>query len=340
VGREATLAWEGRWARPVGLATLAAVALLIGSVVAIASIGGGGEAESLRSVHDHSSSVTLSGALQAAAFLLLIAPLVFLFKAASARAPQMRRQFLGLVIAAPIFLCVASLLNVAAADNAASDFVAGKATTSLSVEEAKRECEADRKNEASSFKDEYGPGSESGSAARTPLARCAQTKREDDRAKNAIHDASPRSIAEALHIGGGLGLAFALVYGCLFAMRVGLLSRFWGSLGIALGVAAALGLFQFTLLWFIYFGLLACGWLPKGRPPAWAAGEAVPWPTPGQTAAQQLERAEGASEPEGIPEPDIPQLPEGDEDESPESSKGPAERPRKRKRRDPEGEES
>jgi hypothetical protein len=350
VDREATLAWEERWARPVGLATLAAVALLIASVIAIASIGSGGEAESLRSVHAHGSSVTLSGALQAAAFALLIAPLVFLFKAAAARAPQMRRQFLGLVIAAPVFLCVASLINVAAAKDAASTFVAGKATTSLSVKEATRECESDRKEDASSFKDEYGPGTTSGHSAQVingsakdgveslELARCAKAKREDDTAKNAIRDASARSIAEAFHIGGGLGIAFALVYSCLYAMRVGLLSRFWGSLGIALGVAAALGLFQFTLLWFIYFGLLACGWVPRGRPPAWAAGEAVPWPTPGETAAQQLEGAEAAPEPEGIPEPDIPQLPEeGEAEAPPHSPEGSDERPRKRKRRDPEG---
>jgi hypothetical protein len=325
--KEATLAWEERWARPVGLATLAAVALLIGSVVVIASIGGSGEAESLRLVHENSSTVTLSGALQAAAFVLLIAPLVYLFRAASARAPSMRRQFIGLVIAAPIFLCAASLLNVVSANDAASDFVAGKSTTSLSVKEATRECRSDRKDDAAAFTDEYGSGSSEGG----PLARCAETKRADDRAKNAISDASARPISEALRIGGGLGLAFSLAYGCLFAMRVGLLSRFWGSLGIALGVAAALGLFQFSLLWFIYFGLLALGWLPGGRPPAWAAGEAVPWPTPGESAAQNLEKAEGIPEP-GVPEPD-------DADgESPQSLEGSGERPKKRKQRDPEGE--
>ena len=67
-------------------------------------------------------------------------------------------------------------------------------------------------------------------------------------------------------------------------MRVGLLTRFWGSLGMALGVAALLLLVQFTMIWFIYFGLLLLGRLPGGRPPAWAAGEAVPWPTPGEKA--------------------------------------------------------
>ena len=67
-------------------------------------------------------------------------------------------------------------------------------------------------------------------------------------------------------------------------MRTGLLTRFWGSLGMALGVAALLLLVQFTMIWFIYFGLLLLGRLPGGRPPAWAAGEAIPWPTPGEKA--------------------------------------------------------
>ena len=84
----------------------------------------------------------------------------------------------------------------------------------------------------------------------------------------------------------------ALVYSCLWAMRFGLLSRFWGSLGMALGVAALLLLVQFCLIFFIYFGLLLVGKLPGGRPPAWAAGEAVPWPTPGERMAKEIETEE------------------------------------------------
>ena len=79
-------------------------------------------------------------------------------------------------------------------------------------------------------------------------------------------------------------------------MRVGLLTRFWGSLGMALGVAALLLLVQFTMIWFIYFGLLLLGRLPGGRPPAWAAGEADPLAHPGEKAAESLE----GSEPDAI----------------------------------------
>ena len=83
-------------------------------------------------------------------------------------------------------------------------------------------------------------------------------------------------------------------------MRTGLLTRFWGSLGMALGVAALLLLVQFTMIWFIYFGLLLLGSLPGGRPPAWAAGEAIPWPTPGEKAAASLE-GDGALDPADSP---------------------------------------
>jgi hypothetical protein len=106
-----------------------------------------------------------------------------------------------------------------------------------------------------------------------------------------------------------------MVYTCLHAMRVGLLSRFWGSLGMALGAVSFI-FFQFALLWFVYLGILLIGRLPGGRPPAWAAGEAIPWPTPGEKAGAAL--GDGESEP-----------PEGGNGASPE----PAER-RKRKQRD------
>ncbi len=75
---------------------------------------------------------------------------------------------------------------------------------------------------------------------------------------------------------------------------------------MALGVAAFLLLIQFTLLWFLYFGLLVAGWIPGGRPPAWAAGEAIPWPTPGEKAAEELE---GANDPSKLEDPEDPTVP-------------------------------
>jgi hypothetical protein len=133
-------------------------------------------------------------------------------------------------------------------------------------------------------------------------------------------------------------------------MRVGLLSRFWGSLGMALGVAALLLLVQFCLIFFIYFALLLVNKLPGGRPPAWAAGEAVPWPTAGDRIAKEIEPKDPGPDPDGdgfgddkgdgTSEPGLLEAPEPDEapdpggDGSSPGSGGSGPQRRKRKRRD------
>jgi hypothetical protein len=285
------LEWEGRWFVPAGLATLAGVALVIASAFVIGSVSGDGEAELLRSAYDHSSSVTLAAILQAGGFALLVAPLVFLFKAVAARSGRVRYQLIGLVIAAPLFLSVAAVLNAVASNDAANAFVAGNAKPGITAKAANEGCESEQKDKgAKEFGEEYD-----GANPPAALAQCTRTKLADEEASNAVSEASTHGAAVGFGLGGRLGLAFALLYSCLYAMRTGLLTRFWGSLGMALGVAALLLLVQFTMIWFIYLGLLLLGRLPGGRPPAWAAGEAVPWPTPGEKAAAELEPTEPSS---------------------------------------------
>jgi hypothetical protein len=121
------------------------------------------------------------------------------------------------------------------------------------------------------------------------------TSHMDDVAQNVINDSSFRSLAAGFGIAGALGFAFAMAYTSLHATRVGLLSRFWGSLGVALGVGSIL-FPQYALIWIIYLGLLIAGWIPRGRPPAWAAGEAIPWPTPGERVAEQMSGEGGEGE--------------------------------------------
>jgi hypothetical protein len=290
--REALVAREARWSLPVALGTLAAIGLLILATIIVGSVSGDGDAEVLRSANEHSSAITSSSFLQAVAFVLLVAPLVYLFRAAEGRSGRMRSQLIGVVIAAPLFLAAASVLNGIATNDASSEFVAGKATADLTVKEAESECRSERKDlGATSFREEFG-----GEGGEKALFRdCVETKISDNEARNAVSDASARNAATGFSLGGRLGLAFALVYCCLFGLRTGLLTRFWGSLGIALGVAALLLLIQFTLIWFFYFALLVAGWVPRGRPPAWAAGTAIPWPTPGEKASAELEPEAGTS---------------------------------------------
>jgi hypothetical protein len=105
--------------------------------------------------------------------------------------------------------------------------------------------------------------------------------RVDKIAEHLIEEQSVRDLAGGMGLAGVLGFSVSMLYTCLWSMRVGLLTRFWGSLGMALGAVSFL-FFQFALLWFVFAGLLFVGWVPGGRPPAWAAGEAIPWPAPGE----------------------------------------------------------
>jgi hypothetical protein len=276
--RQKALAWEARWAIPTALASFAAVALLIASFFIGSPLGGDGEAESLREIHDNGGTLILASVVQALGFALLVLPFLYLFQAALLRSDRMPSQFRALVVAAPLALALAAVLNGVSASAAASDFVADKSPATLSPKEASSECRSERRDDAEAFREEFGTG---GGA----LSRCVETEREEDAASNAIEDASLQVPAQILQYAGILALAFAFVYCSLNAMRVGLLTRFWGSLGIALGVASVIGLLEFALVWFIYVGLLVAGWVPGGRPPAWAAGEAVPWPSPGERMA-------------------------------------------------------
>lgn len=302
---------------------LAAAASLLGVALIFASgltsrATGDGKAELLRSVHEHAGSVTVTGLLQAVGFALLAVPVFYLFRAAAARAPQVRNQLIGLAIAAPLFLALSAGLSAQARQEAADAFLAGKAEPSLSRAEAQRECADERRDDgAREFAEEYEPAA--GESAR---AACETRKLEDDAAGKAIGEASLSSLVVGLGIAGGIGFAVAMFYTCLWAMRTGLLTRFWGSLGMALGIATMIGLIFFTFIWFAYFGLLLLGVLPGGRPPAWDEGRAIPWPTPGEKAAAELHQ-------ENLP-PDAQvdaQPAEGDA-----GATGDA--PRKRKRRD------
>ncbi len=283
--RSQILAWESKWSMPTASATFLVVVLLVAASL-LSQVSGGGEAAILRSIDAHSASVTLTGALQAVGFALLAAPLFYLFRAVQARSPRVRSQLVGLAVVAPLFLAVSAGLSIGARHNAANLFVNGEAKSTLTAKEATEKCVSERKgNGAKSFGEEFEP-----EAGGTALSACEAQKVEDNEAKNATGEASLASISSGLGLAGGLGFIVAFFYSGLWAMRTGVLTRLWASVGMASGVALLLGpLFFVTLIWLIYFALLLLGKVPGGRPPAWAAGEAVPWPTPGEKAAAELE---------------------------------------------------
>jgi hypothetical protein len=247
------LAWEKRWARPTAAATLASVALVIVAIIiATQGVGSGsGDSGLLRDVDQHRTAQMISSILQAIGVGLLAAPLYYLFRAANTRSDRMRGQLVGVVIAAPLFLAALAILSGISTLHAASEFVSNEVPHLL--------------------------------AKGVPL----DSDRANEIANETITDAPLRPLAAGFGLGGQLGFVVAMVYTCLYAMRVGLLPRFWGSLGMALGAVSFI-FFQFALLWFVYLAFLLIGRVPGGKPPAWESGEAIPWPTPGEKAAADL----------------------------------------------------
>jgi MFS family permease len=260
--RRLQLDWEARWALPTALAAFAAIGFVIAAIAVVAQVvgGTGGDSELLRHVDEHRSAELISSILQAIGVGLLAAPLYYLFRSAKARSESMRGQLVGVVIAAPLFLAVLALLSGISTLHAASDFVSNEVPRLMAKGVA---LNSDHANEI---------------------------------AKETISEAPLRSLAAGFGLGGQLGFLVAMIYTCLYGMRVGLLPRFWGSLGIALGAVSFI-FFQFAMLWFVYLGLLLIGRIPGGKPPAWESGEAIPWPSPGEKAAADL-----SPQPEGLPE--------------------------------------
>lgn len=110
------------------------------------------------------------------------------------------------------------------------------------------------------------------------------------------HDFSNHAVDQALTTGpvnmgaqyisliAGLSLIVGMISACLGAMRAGLLTRWMGVVGIfaALLIFLPIGGETLTLVpafWLAAMGLLYLGRWPGGEPPAWAVGEARPWPT-------------------------------------------------------------
>jgi hypothetical protein len=102
-----------------------------------------------------------------------------------------------------------------------------------------------------------------------------------------------------------LGLAFVLV--ALNAMRVGLLTRFLGVLGIIVGGLTIVPIDQPQIvrtIWLLVLGSMLLGWTRRPLPPAWETGRAIPWPSNQQIREARQQAALGTNVPPS--EPDSP----------------------------------
>jgi hypothetical protein len=248
VTREGQLAWERRWARPAGTAAVAAILLQFVSAIVLA--GALGDVEGVAE-----ELVAIDGKLGSllAAGALFAASLACLALALAYlhRATRFRRPE-GLRGALVILAIGATALAVVAI---ARWFALDAAAADFRAGE--------------------------------PIPGVTS----DARAEDVVEDgATPllRDVGRLL----SLALGFGVLAISLNAMRAGLVSRFLGVIGIVVGVLYALpqvagGPQIVQLFWLGALAALFFDRYPGGRGPAWASGEAEPWPSAG--ARERLE---------------------------------------------------
>ncbi len=278
--------------------------------------------------NDHASALVFSAVISAIGFALFCIPLAFLFTAARVRSPRVQPAFIALCFIGPILIGVQGVINGVGLKQAAADYVAKPpeqvlpykqfvtgggprpsevSKVSVYTDDNRLEVEmADGSFRAYSYPQsqekrligstDQGTQSVDTSVASDSLLGQSNVdtsvttdgKVGDAEATKIAEDNSTVTLATNVIFPAALAMIGAVVYTALWAYRVGLLTRFFGTLGMALGAALIL-LPQapiFLALWLGWLGLIFIDRVPNGRPPAWDAGEAVPWPAPGQQRAQ------------------------------------------------------
>lgn len=297
--------------RPVGaMALLGAIAIQAGFIINGTALDEDGSADRLieASTGDADAQLLLGLVIAGLGFVALTPPLTFLFSAAKVRAEKMLRPLVAFAIVGGLMIGGGLILNHYAYLNAADDFAAA---------EQQREAEPQTP----------GEGAEGQGTGADEQASEDAEEEADDRARDAQRDAELGSLSGLLVRGGALLFGIGLLYTSLWSMRTGLLSRFWGSLGMAAAVVLALFfLYLFTLVWALAIGLFLLGaWFGR-RPAAWETGTAMPWPKAGE----QPREATGDVEGTGRERTELP-LPEGELEPPRDEPLSPP--PRKRKRR-------
>jgi hypothetical protein len=367
--KEVLLERERRWLRPAGImAIVGALIYAVGQVIPQIGLSAADtDAERLQQFHDHAGKFLLGQTLQGVGFAFFAAPLFVLIQAAAGRTEKVRRGLVPFAFIGPILIAISSVVLGFGFNEAADSFVEKEPAV---VQQARQQAEAEQGQgqggkpagkqgaTGTAAPETTGTGTTGTGTAgtgttgteTTGTGTTAEPRTPDEAADDAREDLADDVIDDTgtLKAGAGLrlpailSLVFGMIYIPLWSMRTGLLTRFWATLGMALGVSLILlgPLGQIGLvLWFAVVGLIMAGLAPVGRPPAWEAGVAIPWPKPGDGLAEPGGPVEGSGR--EVSEPSLPdegQLPPGERGTAPgESEPGSAEtqgqRRKKRKRR-------
>ena len=300
--KEEVIAYQDNWLRRAGLAGIAG-ALIVAASIVLQRVGlhlpsGNSDADQLVFEHAHSSRLIYSSILQGIGFSLFAIPLAVLFRSAAMRAQRVRASFIGLILLGPLAFGIGVAVSSIGSTQAASDFVKQEPAV---VQHARQQA-TQAQSAAQPAKAKGQPSKATTTTTKTATGSTTTTGTTTTAAQpktpdQAAHDAR-EGLADHLNkhttilIVGGiistmgvLALVFGMVYTNLWSMRLGLLSRFWGAVGMAFGLFLIIPLLPpipGLVLWFAITGLMLAGLWPRPLPPAWAAGEAMPWPKAGE----------------------------------------------------------
>jgi hypothetical protein len=334
MSRQEILERERRWRVPAAVAALVSLILLIiPAFIQGSALEGDTGAEQLASLNERSGEFVLGAIARGLGFVALLGPLLYVFQAARARSDAVRRAMIGFVIVGPLLFGAQTALQAIAYKDVAADFVAAEAATTdpkLSDSLATLDKAGDDVEEvtfypdANSYEVEGADGSFQG--VEFPAGEEASVQKDleggdyeftieedgdpgDAQITKLLEDSSMASVASQLLFPALLALIVGLFYTSLQAMRTGLYTRFFGTLGMALAVSVLLLGPTGLIVLVAGMGLVIMGRTPRGLPPAWEAGEAIPWPKPGEeearSAAEVLEGDATERDPDD-PDPESP----------------------------------
>ncbi len=354
--KQELLDYQSTWLKRAGAAALGGAFVVTASIV-LQRVGlhlpsGDSDADQLVFEHAHSSRLIYTSILQGLGFMLFAIPLMFLFRSAAGRVARVRNAFLPLIILGPIAFGLGLAISSVGSSQSADKFIDQEPAK---VQQARDQAEqaARTTTKSSAARTTTSTGSTTASTGSTTTATgttttaAAKPKTPDQAASDAREDLADHlnRHTTVLIIGGlistigVLALVFGMIYTNLWGMRTGLLSRFWGALGMAFGLFLIIPLFPpipGLVLWFAVTGLMFLGRWPRPLPPAWGAGEAIPWQRPGDDLGPPPEERGPSGTVEGsgreVAEPPLPEEEPGD-GEPPEPPYGETQGQRRKKRK-------
>jgi hypothetical protein len=353
--KQELLDFQARWMRPAGICAILGAFAFAVSLPLQPSGGGDDDAERLTEFHDQSTGLIVGQGLLIGIAVLLFIPLLYvLIRSVVGRTERVRRGMIAFAFVGPILFSVSGLLVAVGLSDVADKFVEqapakerqareraaaaqGAAATGGSAEPSKKGAGEGTTTEPATTTE--GTTTAAQGTTTTPQATAplnpdqAANKARDDLADDVIDDSGVLQAGSLLRFIGLITLVFAMIYIPLWCMRTGLLTRFWAMLGVALGISLLLipvGIFG-LVLWFAVLGLMLAGWWTRPLPPAWAAGEAIPWLRPDEDIGPSPERGPSDTFEGSGREVSEPPLEEGEDEGQPGETQG--QRRKKRKRR-------